>query len=500
MDSYRTGKAAFWHSPTVRTSLAFVVLAIACALLADFRISAHDPWGELGRLLLGVVQPNFTAVDYLGEAILRTLAFAFVGVGLGAAAGMLLALVFRHRTVRTLCAFVRAIHELFWALIFLQFFGLHPLTGVLAIALPYAGVFAKVYAEILEETDPEPSRILPHGTGGISALAYTRISQAWPHLVSYTAYRLECGLRSSAVLGFVGIPTLGFYLDSSFSQGQYATVGALLLLFYGLIATLKLWVRPRLLPLYLLAAPFLLGSGLPIRWQNVSRFFTEDIVPAPLRRGEGLDGLLPWLGELLADQALPGIWNTLILTQVALVVTGLLTLALYPLASRHFTNRLSGALGHTLLVILRSTPEYLLAFILLQLWGPSMLPAVVALAIHNGGIIGHLIGRRSNAIALRPDAPRGVERYAFELTPRLYGPFLAFLFYRWEIIMRETAILGILGIATLGFYVDSAIQEIRFDQALVLIVITALLNIGVDILARHLRARLRLRHTATSEP
>ena len=30
--------------------------------------------------------------------------------------------------------------------------------------------------------------------------------------------------------------------------------------------------------------------------------------------------------------------------------------------------------------------------------------------------------------------------------------------------MRETAILGILGITTLGFYVDSAIPELRFDQ------------------------------------
>lgn len=485
-----------WHSATVRTSLGFVALAIVCLFFADFEISAHSPWGELGRLFLGVVQPDFSGVDYLGVAILRTLAFAFVGVGLGAAVGLLLALAFRSRIVRTYCAFVRAIHELFWALIFLQFFGLHPLTGVLAIAIPYAGVFGKVYAEILEESDPQPSLTVPPGAGIISALVYTRISQAWPHLVSYTSYRLECGLRSSAILGFVGMPTLGFFLESAFSQGHYSVVGALLLLFYVLIATLKLWVRPKLLPIYLLAAPFLLGSGLPIRWQNVSRFFTEDIIPAPLRQGEGLSGLFPWLGDLLANQALPGIWNTLVLTQISLVITGILALILYPLVSKHFTNRVTRPLGHTLLVIMRSTPEYLLAFILLQLWGPSMLPAVVALAIHNSGIIGHLIGWRSNEVRLRPDSPQGIQRYAFELTPRLYGPFLAFLFYRWEIIMRETAILGILGIATLGFYVDSAIQEIRFDRALVLILITALLNIGVDVLARRLRDRLRLRYRA----
>ncbi len=61
--------------------------------------------------------------------------------------------------------------------------------------------------------------------------------------------------------------------------------------------------------------------------------------------------------------------------------------------------------------------------------------------------------------------------------------------------MRETAILGILGITTLGFYVDSAIQELRFDRAIVLIFITALLNIGIDSLARTIRWQLRLRTT-----
>lgn len=118
--------------------------------------------------------------------------------------------------------------------------------------------------------------------------------------------------------------------------------------------------------------------------------------------------------------------------------------------------------------------------------------AVVALALHNGAIIGHLIGRQSNLIVLRPDAPRGLDRYGFEILPRVYGQFLAFLFYRWEVIMRETAILGILGIQTLGFYVDSAIADIRTDRMIFLIGVTALLNIGVDAFSRNLRARLRL--------
>ena len=485
------------HSRTARTSIGFVLLALVCLAFSDIAITTANPWQDLLRFFLGVVTPDFFSTQGLVTALLRTLAFAFVGVTIGAAAGFLLALIYRFRLVRTFCAFIRAIHELFWALIFLQFFGFHPLTGVLAIAIPYSGIFAKVYSEILDEADPEPRNLLPPGVGALSAFVYARIPDCWDQLRTYTSYRLECGLRSSAILGFVGLPTLGFYLESSFSQGHYSEAGAILLLFYLLIATIPLWVRPRLLPFYVVAAPFFLGEGLPIVWGNVERFFTEDIIPAPFRDGVGGEALWPWLSELVIDQALPGIWNTLLLTQMALVATGIVALVSFPLISRHFGNRFSRTGGHVLLVIARSTPEYILAYILLQLWGPSMLPAVVALSLHNGGIIGHLIGRQSSGLQLRPDASRGVTRYGYELVPRLYPSFLAFLFYRWEIIMRETAILGILGIYTLGFYVDSAIQNIQFDKAMILILITALLNIGIDGLSRRIRRRLALQTMPT---
>ena len=59
--------------------------------------------------------------------------------------------------------------------------------------------------------------------------------------------------------------------------------------------------------------------------------------------------------------------------------------------------------------------------------------------------------------------------------------------------MRETAILGILGIATLGFFIDSAFADLRFDRALALIIVTAMLNLCIDVASRRIRARLRLK-------
>ena len=477
------------------TTFLFVVVAGICIVFADLSIGTLDPWQEFALMLDGVLAPSLVNVDNLADAFIQTVSFAFLGVALGAVAGFLLALIFHYRVVRVGCAFVRAIHELFWALIFLQAFGLSPLTGLLAIALPYAGTFAKVYSEILEESDRAPLQALPSGCGHLSAFAYARVAPVWSHLTTYTLYRLECGLRSSAILGFVGLPTLGYYLHSAFMEGHYEEVAALLILFYVLIATIRLWAQARLVPLYLIAATWLLTGGSPILWENVVRFFTHDIIPYPIRSGEPVTALGNWAWDLFTSQAIPGIINTVILTQIALVATGLVALALFPLISSKFFGWFGRNTGHALLVITRSTPEYVLAFIFLQLWGPSMLPAVVALALHNGAIIGHLVGRYTNDLPLRIDAAKGLNLYSYEIVPKVYGQFLAFLFYRWEIIMRETAILGILGIASLGFYVDSAIQDIRLDRAMFLILITALLNIAVDAVSRRVRARLRLKTT-----
>ena len=484
--------------PTARTvSLGFVVVAVGCLVFADLSITTLDPWTEMKRMGMGFVTPNFFAVTNIGKVMIQTIAFAMCGVALGAFFGFFLAQVFHIALVRWSCAFVRAIHELFWALILLQILGLTPLTGVLAIAIPYAGICAKVYAETLEESQPAVLQVLPAGSGIVSIFFFARLPDVWVHIKNYTSYRFECGLRSSAVLGFIGLPTMGFYLETAFSEGNYSEAAALLLLFYGLIASLRFWLKPRLLGFYLVAAPFLLGEGASIRFDNVIRFFTSDIVPAPLRDHDlaltqTWSSFADWLQMLLIDQALPGIIATLLLTQIALVCTGFLTLALFPLISDKFFGKLGRTTGQLLLIVLRSTPEFILAYIFLQLWGPSMLPAIVALSLHNGAIIAHLIGRYSQSLVLRADSPKGFNLYGYEILPRVYGQFLAFLFYRWEVIMRETAILGILGIATLGFFIDSAMADIRLDRAILLILITAILNIFIDSLSRYFRSHLRL--------
>lgn len=480
------------------SSLLFLASAVVCLALADLAVTTLNPWAEMRRLIDGILGPDLVSIEV--SSVVWTVAFAVLGVAAGAACGLALALVYPIiAAVRVLATILRSIHELFWALLLIQIFGLSATTGILAIALPYTGYFAKVFAEIIEEADLSAERVLPSGTSIVSAFVYARLPELSRQFKTYTLYRLECGMRSTLVLGFVGLPTIGFHLESYFKQGNYAQAAALLAVFYVLIGTRRLWARPASVPILIVASllvlPETIGGGSVL--DNLVRFLTHDIVPSPLRGADlyslaAWSGLGAWLQPILVRQILPGVLDTLVLSQIALVATGLISLAVFPIVTRKFAGPLGQPFGRVLLVFVRSTPEYMMAYVLLILLGPSMLPAIIALSVHNGGIVGYLMGQHADHLEHRLDAPRGLDLYAFEVVPRLYGQFLAYMLYRWEIIVRESAIFGILGVTTLGYYVDAAISELRFDVAVVLILATVLLSAGIDAVSRNLRRALRI--------
>ena len=117
--------------------------------------------------------------------------------------------------------------------------------------------------------------------------------------------------------------------------------------------------------------------------------------------------------------------------------------------------------------------------------------------MHNGGIIAYLMGRHADALHYRRDAPRGFGLYAYETLPRLGGQFVALLLYRYEIIVRESAILGMLSVYTIGFYIQADLDDFRMDRVVVLLLATGLLSASIDALSRMVRRRLRVERLPT---
>lgn len=150
-------------------------------------------------------------------------------------------------TVRGVMVVLRSVPELIWALVFVRVVGLGPTAGVLAIALTYAGMLGKVYGEILESGDAHPAAsLLRNGSGRLQAFFYGLLPQNAGELTSYTVYRWECAIRSSAVLGFVGAGGLGQQMDASMKMFNGGEVSTMLLVFVLLVAgtdRLSAWLR-----------------------------------------------------------------------------------------------------------------------------------------------------------------------------------------------------------------------------------------------------------------
>ncbi|MEM7586132.1 MAG: ABC transporter permease subunit [Acidobacteriota bacterium] len=147
-----------------------------------------------------------------------------------------------YGTARCVIALMRSIHELLWAVLLLAAFGLSQLSAVVAIAIPYSGIFAKVFSEMLDEAPRDAALALRSaGASPAQVFLFGLLPRALPDMSAYAFYRFECALRSSAVLGFFGFPTLGYYIAASFENLYYGEVWTYLYTLILLVVAADWW-------------------------------------------------------------------------------------------------------------------------------------------------------------------------------------------------------------------------------------------------------------------
>ena len=225
------------------------------------------PWGD-GPLHTGGLRAigDFVSAlfnlelssDILRDAVTaswRTVAYAVAGMTLALVIGFPLGIIASGVLarsawsrgvsvggVRFVLAFFRSIHELVWAWLFVAAVGLSPMAAVLALGIPYGGILGRIYSELLQDVPEEPVRALRSaGASEWQVLWYGRIPMALPDILSYTFYRLECGVRSAAILSFVGLGGLGFHIQISLADLDYERAWTFMLFLVALVVVVDLW-------------------------------------------------------------------------------------------------------------------------------------------------------------------------------------------------------------------------------------------------------------------
>ena len=122
----------------------------------------------LGRFLLAALRPSLDPLVWRSalSGLAITLAVALLGWAISLLGGILLGLassrtlwrvasghLWPAEALRRLLALPRSIHELLWGLLLLQVLGLRPVVAVVAIAIPYSALVARVVADLLDGLD-----------------------------------------------------------------------------------------------------------------------------------------------------------------------------------------------------------------------------------------------------------------------------------------------------------------------------------------------------------
>lgn len=238
----------------------FLVGAVVLSVLQidRGRTIVHSGGGDaLVEILLGFLTPELS-LEVLGEAVRSawiTLSYAVAGMSLALAIGIPAGILASGTLVRgpwlrrvtmvgtrAFLGFTRAIHELVWAWLLVAAIGLSPLVAVLALALPYGGILGRIYADLLNDVPDGPlTSLRTAGAGEGGVLAYGRMVMALPDMVAYGMYRLECAIRSSAIMSFVGLGGLGFQIELALSDLLYSRVATYLYVLMLLVIAVDTW-------------------------------------------------------------------------------------------------------------------------------------------------------------------------------------------------------------------------------------------------------------------
>jgi phosphonate transport system permease protein len=154
------------------------------------------------------------------------------------------------------------------------------------------------------------------------------------------------------------------------------------------------------------------------------------------------------------------------------------------------------AVAQLLLVASRSVNTLVWALLFVAIFGPGAAAGVMAVASRSIGFVGKLLAEALDETAHGPiealratGAPWGavmLKGYWPQVQPAFWGIAL----FRWDINVRESAVLGLVGAGGIGVVLDDALNFFQWDRAATVLLAIFAVVILAEIVVTRIRARL----------
>ncbi|WP_166241423.1 phosphonate ABC transporter, permease protein PhnE [Paenibacillus turpanensis] len=211
--------------------------------------------------------------------------------------------------------------------------------------------------------------------------------------------------------------------------------------------------------------------------------------------------------ELLADMFPPDwayidtIWEAMLQTiQMAVIGTtvgGLLAIPVaFTAAHNVFGSKLLHNASRVILNLIRTIPELLFAAVFVAIFGIGPFAGVLAISFFSFGLIAKLFYESIEAIdpgpleAMTAVGANKMQWIHFGIVPQVVAQYVAYFLYTFEVNVRGAAILGIVGAGGIGLFLDRSLNQLRYDRAATIIILTLVIVLIIDYVSTKIREKL----------
>jgi len=165
--------------------------------------------------------------------------------------------------------------------------------------------------------------------------------------------------------------------------------------------------------------------------------------------------------------------------------------------SKKWYRRILFSFIRLLYLFSRAIPELIWAMIVVFIFNPGILPGAIALALHNFGILGKLCAEVIEDIDLRPirnlasSGGNNKQILLYGFIPTVMPKFITYILYRWEVIIRTTIVVGLVGAGGLGQQFKLSMSWFHYTDITLLLLCYFILVGLVDILSQGIRKLIR---------
>ncbi len=154
------------------------------------------------------------------------------------------------------------------------------------------------------------------------------------------------------------------------------------------------------------------------------------------------------------------------------------------------------ALANLLLVASRSVNSLVWALLFVAVFGPGALAGVLAIACRSVGFVGKLL---AEAIEETPRGPMEAMQAVGApwghsmmkgMWPQVQPAFWGIALFRWDINVRESAVLGLVGAGGIGVALDDAINFFHWDRVATILLAILVVVVIAEIVVTQIRKRL----------